>query len=177
MNFEFIAQEDEFHQILDIQKANILSSIGTSRKGFLEFEFESVDHMKRLVSKIGFVVVRKDTSIVGYNMLLTPDEAATVPFYDGLIKDYMKLGNDMSNVAVYAQCCIRKDHRGGHILRKLCSNQSKLLSRLGYKKTIGFVDSRNKISLLSMLRIANCRVVTESDKWILLERDEKTINT
>jgi hypothetical protein len=173
------ANDDELLQVMQMQERYHVQTVGKEGKGFLTFKVENLEELKEINDDIGIIVLINQDRVVGYDILFSIARARNIPLYTNSVQAYFKNRDvDPDSVIYSAQYCIEEGPcRGGKGVRVLFEEQRRYLKSLGYKVTIGEVDSSNRISLACATRILKYSPVAEYTSengviWKIFERQE-----
>lgn len=171
----YIATEQDLIGVKDLQASFHRDTVGLTERGFLTYE-ASLSELYDINQELGIIVIREGLSVVGYNILMTAERAATSPFFASLIERYVKhSGLSTSQFALSAQCCVHPEFRGGKALKELFDAQREILAGR-YLRSIAEIDVTNKISLLTAQRVLGWRPCFDYEAhgitWRVMERDE-----
>lgn len=157
--FEAAAKEQQFEQILQLQRQNLFSAISEeeqAQQGFV-FAEHTVDLLRRMASHLPQVIAVSNGKVVGYNLAMTSAMKYEMPRLVPMFTEFERStyrGRPLTEYRfmVGGQVCVDKDFRGQGLLRRLYQETRNRLPP-GYQLCVTEVATRNVVSLVAHERM------------------------
>ncbi len=116
----------DLNQILELQKANLKSSISLEeyqKEGFVTLEHDFV-LLEELNDPYPHIVAMNEKEIIGYALVTTPEKISSIPLLQSTIEELKGVKYHQNNVLslkyfIMGQVCIDKSYRGQGIFQGL----------------------------------------------------------
>jgi hypothetical protein len=116
----------DLNQILELQKANLKSSISLEeykKEGFVTLEHD-IDLLEKLNTPYPHIIAFNGLEIVGYALVTTPEKISSIPLLQSTIEELKGVVYHQKNVLdlkyfIMGQVCIDKSYRGQGVFQGL----------------------------------------------------------
>lgn len=142
-----MTSDEELHQILELQKLNLISKVSESEKqteGFVTVDHD-FDVLKLMNMACAHIIAKYNDKVIGYALSMTTDFRdkieVLIPMFhhiDTSIKEHL-------NYIVMGQICVDKTFRGQGVFRGLYKHMSKELKQQ-FNAIITLIDVKNERS-------------------------------
>jgi GNAT superfamily N-acetyltransferase len=151
--FEAASTEQQFEQILQLQKQNLFSAISEEQQAQQGFVFaeHTMPLLKMMAARLPQVIAVSDGKVIGYNLAMPVSMKNAMPSLAPMFAEFERskyMGRPLTtyNFMVGGQVCVDKDFRGQGLLRRLYHETRNRLPS-GYQLCATEVSARNGLSL------------------------------
>jgi L-amino acid N-acyltransferase YncA len=182
IQFTTLSSEEDIHQVLALQQANLPANITTETadsQGFVTVQHD-FDLLKKMNDAIPQVVARKEDTIVGYALVMLPAFQEFIPVLKpmfGMFREIDYHGKKISACQYYVmgQICVAEGYRGQGVFDGMYQ-QHRVLFANKFDFCVTEISTRNTRSLRAHQRLGFETVHTfrdETDHWEIVIWDWK----
>jgi GNAT superfamily N-acetyltransferase len=151
--FDIASTDQQFEQILKLQRQNLFRNISEEQQGQQGFVFaeHTMSLLKMMAAHLPQVIAISNGKVIGYNLAMPVsmknEIPSLVPMFDEFERSKYR-GKPLSaySFIVGGQVCVDKDFRGQDLLRKLYHETRNRLPS-GYQLCVTEVSARNNAGL------------------------------
>lgn len=139
---------DELHQILELQKINLLSNVPENEKqteGFVTVH-HNFDILKAMNDTCAHTIAKYNNKVVGYALSMTKDFREDIEVLKPMFQQIDMITKPNLNYIVMGQICVDKNHRGQGIFRGLYSHMTQEFKNQ-FGSIITLIDVKNVRSI------------------------------
>jgi len=146
--------DEELHQILELQKQNLPSSLSLSEKekeGFLTV-VHTFEILKQMNDRCAHCIVKSENKVVGYALSMHPKFADGIEVLKPMFIEINKVISGNLQYIIMGQICVGKNYRKRGIFRGLYNFMKQELQTI-FNNIITEVDAENVRSLNAHLAV------------------------
>ncbi|GAA4268613.1 GNAT family N-acetyltransferase [Hyunsoonleella aestuarii] len=148
ITYKRVTNNEELHQILELQQANKIESISKEERisqGFVTVN-HSFDILKAMNGACAHIIAKSDSQVIGYALCMTQEFKDSIQVLAPMFKTINCSIKKSINYIIMGQICIEKRFRQQGVFRGLYNFMMQELN-LNFDAVITEVDTNNKRSL------------------------------